>query len=157
MKMLHVDLRSWLGVVGLAFCLAPPAAFAGEAGSVDVSSTGGSSCTAPDANSEVELSIELSYAQWEATDGESSSTATLDTSGDDLDHTNCTYTLSITETSDDAAVFTASLEGVDVIIDPSDSTPIVVNVTADMDVLAGFSETEIYRGTYDLSMTASPQ
>lgn len=152
MKNLHVNLRRWLGVAGLALCFTPHVGFSGEAGYAVVSSTGGASCDAPDASEEVAFSIELSYNQWVAAGGESTRTATLDTSDDDLDHTNCTYTLSLTETADDAAVFDVSLTS-GTTIDPSDSTSVTVEVSADMTKLAGLPATETFTGDYEITLS----
>lgn len=156
MKLLHVDLYRWLGMAGLTFCLAPPVSVAGEAGYAVVSSTGGASCSAPDASSELAFSIELSYQEWVNAGGESTRTASLDTSDDDLDHDNCTYSLSVTETADDASVFDVSITS-GMTIDPSDSTSVTLSVSADTTELAGLPATETFTGDYELTLTGVPK
>lgn len=146
-----------LTVAGLVLCMTPHAVFSGEAGSVYVSSTGGASCDSPDVSSEIDISVELPYDQWLDRGGQSSSSATLDTADDELDHINCTYSISITETSDSADVFTVSLEGGEVAIDSSNDTDVTVNISVDLSELASLPSSDTYDGSYDLVLTASPK
>lgn len=155
MKITTTDSLRWLTVAGLVLCMAPHVAFSGDAGSVYVSATGGASCDSPDASSEIDISVELSYDEWLSRGGNSTRTAVLDTESDELDHANCTYSLSIIETSDSAEVFTVSLEGGEVTIDSSNTTDVTVNISVDLSELENLPSDEIYDGSYDLILTAS--
>jgi len=155
MNVPRVELRYW--IAGLTLCLFSQTTLAGEAGSVYVSSSGGASCTAPDVSSEIDIAVSLSYQQWVDGGGQSSRTAQLDTSADELDHTNCRYSLSINEIADDAAVFNVLLEGGEVAIDPSDNTSVTVNINVDLTELEDLPSTNLYEGSYDITLTGFPK